>query len=52
MAIEYLGLSEYQRPSASCWRAFKGAAYDEIVEMTVADGNDKEARPYHRDQRG
>ena len=40
MAIEYLGLSECQRPSASCWRALRARLMMRSWR-SVADGKEK-----------
>ena len=45
MAVEYLGLSEINGPLVVL-EGVQNAAYDEIVEMTVA-GHEKD-RPYYR----
>ena len=50
MAIEYLGLSQINGPLVVL-EGVQGASFEEIVEITV-DGNEKEARPYHRALRG
>ena len=50
MAIEYLGLSAINGPLVVL-EGVSGAAYDEIVEMTV-DGKEKKLGPHYRSVRG